>query len=80
LTSQKISHQRVVSFEIVFPAELADFLIWSSIALDFLSVRLLPDSVQIFMQFVQEIVQKLLTILMVVSSELRISLNDPQNT
>jgi hypothetical protein len=65
----------IVSFFVVVPTQLAYQLVRPSVAFNFFQVRLRLYLVQIFMQFIQEKVQKLLTILLVIPTELRVLLN-----
>jgi len=61
------------------PTDATDLLVRPPVALHLFGQRLYLDLIQIFMKFVEEVVEKLLAVLMVVSSELGVSLQNAEN-
>ena len=80
LTCKSINNEWRISFQIVIPTELTNNFIRSTVAFNVLEIRFFSDSVKIFMKFIKEVVQKLLTILMIISSKLRVTRYYSQHT
>lgn len=79
LSCEEVGDEGVVSFLVVLPADAADLLIGPPVALHLLGQWLYLDLIQIFVKLIEEIVEKLLAVLMVVSSELRVPLQDAED-
>lgn len=63
-------HKRIISLQIISPAQIWDYFVRSAIALDIFDVWLIANPIEIFMKLIEEIAKELLRILMVIASKL----------
>ena len=79
LSGERVGDEGVVALLEVVPAEGADQFVGTAVALYFLGGGLGADAVEVLMEFVEEVVEELLAVLVVVPPELRVPLHYSQH-